>query len=32
MLTTDRAKELLNSTTTEEHLVSYTMNVSVAMA
>jgi predicted hydrolase (HD superfamily) len=31
MLTLDRAKELLNTTTTEEHLLLHAMNVSVAM-
>ena len=31
MLTLDRAKELLKTTTTEEHLLLHAMNVSVAM-
>lgn len=31
MLTIERAKELLNTTTTEEHLFLHAMNVSVAM-
>ena len=31
MLTLDRAKELLNTTTTEEHLFLHAANVSVAM-
>ena len=31
MLTLDRAKELLNTTTTEEHLFIHAANVSVAM-
>ena len=31
MLTLERAKELLNTTTTEEHLLLHAMNVSVAM-
>ena len=31
MLTLERAKELLNTTTTEEHLFLHAMNVSVAM-
>ena len=31
MLTLDRAKELLNTTTTEEHLFLHAKNVSVAM-